>query len=107
MRINSNRKIHKMKRDPYSLLVRVMVVLVSVVVVSAVVFLACNAAVQSDYKAKRQEISKLNTDGEQEFNAKMNALRNSNNTVIDPDTGEVTTADLAFWETSLDDVTWR
>ena len=107
MRINSNRKIHKMKRDPYSLLVRVMVVLVAMVVVSAVVFLACNAAVQSDYKAKRQEINALNVDGEQEFNAKMNALRNSNNTVIDPDTGEVTTADLAYWEASLDDVTWR
>lgn len=107
MRVNANKKIHKMKRDPYRLLVRVTVVLAAVVVVSAAIFLLCNASVQTDYKAKRAEIDRLNTDGEQEFNAKMNELRNSRNTTVDPQTGETTSQDLAFWEATLDDKPWR
>ena len=107
MRINSNRKIHKMKRDPYQLLLRVTVILVAVVAISAAVFLLCNAAVQADYKSKRQEVAKLNTDGEQDFNAKMNALRESSTATIDPDTGDVVAKELAFWEQTLDEKTWR
>lgn len=107
MRINSNKKIHKMKRDPYTLLLRVTVILVAVVVVSAAIFFICNAAVQSDYKAKRAQVDKLNTDGVQDFDAKMNTLRDSHNKTIDPQTGEVSTADLPFWEIKLDDKTWR
>lgn len=107
MRINSNRKIHNLKKDPYTVLLRVTVVLVIIAVVSAGVFLVCNTAVQSDYKAKRVEIDKLNEDGEQAFNAQLNALRSNSNAVIDPQTGAVTTADLPFWEVTLDGQTWR
>ena len=107
MRINANRKIHTMKKDPYSLLIRVTGVLVAVVVVSIAVFFICNAAVQSDYHAKRAAIDKINTDGEQEFNAKLNAMRDSGNTAIDPQTGEASSADLAYWESTLDSKTWR
>ena len=107
MRINSNKKIHKLKRDPYSLLLRLTGALVIVVVLSAIVFALCNSAVQSDYKAKRTQVDKLNVDGEQAFNAKMNELRNSGSTSIDPTTGEVSKEDLAFWEKTLDSKTWR
>ena len=107
MRINSNKKIHKMKRDPYQLLLRVTGLIAAVVVVSAIVFALCNAAVQSDYRAKRAEVEKINIDGEQDFNAKMNALRASGSTSVDPTTGEVTQQDLAFWEATLDEKGWR
>ena len=66
MRINSNRKIHKMKRDPYQRLLRLLVVLAAVAVVSAVIFLACNAAVQSDYQAKLAAVKQQNIDGQQQ-----------------------------------------
>lgn len=107
MRINSNKKIHKPKRDPYSTLLRLTGVLVIIVVVSAIVFVLCNSAVQSDYKAKRAQVDKLNVDGEQAFNAQLNELRNSGNTTVDPNTGEINTADLPFWEKTLDDKPWR
>ncbi len=107
MRTNANRKIHKAKRDPYQLLVRLSLILVAVAALSAVIFLACNAAVQSDYKAKRQEVDKLNTDGEQEFNAKMNALRDSQNGTVTTDGGSTSSQDLAYWETTIDGQTWR
>lgn len=102
MRINTNHKIHKMKRDPYQLLLRVTLLFLGVAVLSAVVFALCNNAVQTDYRAKRAEIEKINIDGEQEFNAKLNELINSQNAAGNP--AGNTAADqqaLAFWETTL------
>ncbi|MEA4997932.1 MAG: M15 family metallopeptidase [Candidatus Limiplasma sp.] len=108
MRINTNHKIHKMKRDPYQLLLRVTLLFLGVAVLSAVVFALCNNAVQTDYRAKRAEIEKINIDGEQEFNAKLNELINSQNAAGNP--AGNTAADqqaLAFWETTLEEKAWR
>lgn len=107
MRINANKNIHKRKRDPYSLLVKLTGVLVAVVALSAVVFTLCNTAVQNDYKALRAEIEQVNLEGEQEFNARMNALRNSGGSDADSIAAQVDQGDLAFWETSLGQNTWR
>ena len=106
-RMKSGNNTSQTKRDPYQLLLRITVILVAVVVVSVVVFLLCNSAVQSDYQAKRQQIDQLNTDGEQEFVAKMDVLRASNSTTVNPDTGEVTAVESAYWEKTLDNVVWR
>ena len=107
MRINSNRKIHKMKRDPYQRLLRLLVVLAAVAVVSAVIFLACNAAVQSDYQAKLAAVKQQNIDGQQQHDAEMNALRNSNNQEVNPQSTDPVTGELMFWEKSLENQTWR
>jgi len=107
MRINSNKSIHKRKRDPYRLLLRLTVILVIVVAVSAAIFALCNAAVQTDYQAKRAEIEKINIDGEQEFNVRLNELISSQNASIDPATGDLVREDLAYWETTLTERTWR
>ncbi len=106
-RMKSNGKLRKKDRDSYRLLVKIVVALLIVAVVSAAVFLLCNSAVLNDYKAKRQEVDKLNADGEQAFNAQMNALSESNRVTVNPDTGEVTAVESPFWEATLDGVTWR
>ena len=105
--MKSGNNTNQTQRDPYKLLLRITVILVAVVVVSAAVFLLCNSAVQSDYRAKRQQIDQSNTDGEQEFAAKMDVLRASNLTTVNPDTGEVTAVEPAYWEKTLDNVVWR
>jgi len=107
MRINSNKKIHKMKRDPYSMLLRVTGILAALAAVSAVAFWLSNSAVESDYKALKAQIEKQNVDGEQAFNAKMNALRSSGGKTDDPIAAEQDRGDLAFWEASLNDTAWR
>jgi len=105
--MKNNGKVHKKDRDPYKLLLRIAGVLVILVVVSLAVFLLCNNAVLSDYKTMRQETDQLNSDREEQFNANMNALRQSNNATIDPDTGEVTEVEMPYWEATLNDVLWR
>ena len=108
MRTNSNKKIHKMKRDPYALLIRLTVIVGIVVVVSAVVFYLCNSLVRSDYFSKRAAVDAENAQAEQEFNARMNALRNSSATTqVDPDTGEITTVERPFWERTIGENLWR
>lgn len=107
MRINSNKKIHKLKRDPYSLLLRVVAIFAALVVVSAIAFTLSNNAVVSDYKVLRAQIDKANTDGQQEFDAKMNALRASGGKTDDPVAAEQDKGDLAFWEATLDNTGWR
>ncbi len=107
MRINSNKKIHKMKRDPYSLLLRVTGLFAVLVAVSAIAFTLSNNAVVSDYKALKAQVDKANTDGQQEFDTKMNALRASGGKTDDPVAAEQDRSNLAFWEATLDNTGWR
>ncbi len=97
----------KATRDPYKLLLRIAAILVAVVAVSVAVFLLCNAAVRKDYFAKRDEVDQLNADGEQEFNVKMNTLREAASVTVNPDTGEVTAVEPEYWEATLDETPWR
>jgi zinc D-Ala-D-Ala carboxypeptidase len=106
-RMKSNGKPHKKGHDSYRLLMKIVVALLAVAAISAAVFLLCNSSVLSDYQAKRQEVDQLNIDGEQAFNAKMNALSESNRVTVNPDTGEVTAVESPFWEATLDGVLWR
>jgi zinc D-Ala-D-Ala carboxypeptidase len=105
--MKSGNKTSPKKHDPYRTLLRITVVLVALVVVSAVVFLVCNSAVIADYKTQRAQVDQLNTGGAQEFAAKMDVLRASNATTVNPDTGEVTAVTPAYWEKTLDGVVWR
>ena len=73
MRTNSNKKIHKMKRDPYQLLIRSAGILAIVVVVGFGIFFLCRMAIESEYIGKRQALEKENAEAEQEFIARMNA----------------------------------
>ena len=56
MRVNSNKKIHKMKRDPYKTLLRAAGILAIVVVVGIGVFNLCSLAVTNDYVSTRRRI---------------------------------------------------
>ncbi|MDD3409489.1 MAG: M15 family metallopeptidase [Eubacteriales bacterium] len=107
MRVNSNKDIHKTKRDPYKLLIRLTIILAAVVAVGYGTFYLCTQAVHSDYYAKRAQVEELNAQGQQEFDAKLNALRTSANAQLDPTTGEITQGTLEAWEKTLGSQTWR
>ena len=107
MRINANKKVHKRKRDPFELLARTAGVLVVALVVGIGVFYLCTLAITNDYNATRDAIAQQNEEAEVEFNAKMNALRSNQNATLDPETGEITSADLPFWEATIEERQWR
>lgn len=107
MRINANKKIHKMKRDPYKTLLRAAGILAAVVAVGVGAFYLCSLAVTGDYVATRDRIENENAEAEQEFNAMMNELRAEQNAALKPDTGVVSSADLPSWEATLADTLWR
>ena len=77
MRINSNKKIHKMKRDPYKTLLRAAGILAIVVAVGIGGIYLCSMAVNNDYVATRNRIEQENAEAELEFSARMNELRSS------------------------------
>ena len=107
MRVNSNKKIHKMKRDPYKTLLRTAGILAIVVVVGVGVFYLCSLAVTNDYVSTRNRIENENAEAELEFNAMMNELRAEQSTALTPNTGVVSSADLPSWEKTLNDTLWR
>lgn len=107
MRINANKKVHKMKRDPYKTLLRAAGILAVIVVVGIGVFYLCSMAVTSDYVAKRDAIIQQNEEREIEFNAEMNALReakNSNSGII---SSNLSSADMQHWEATIGESEWR
>ena len=107
MRINANKKIHKMKRDPFRTMLRIVLILAIVVVVGVGGLFLCASIVNGDYIATRDRILQENEQGEVEFVARMNALRNENSAAADTNTGVITSGDLPYWEASLDGSTWR
>ena len=107
MRTNSNKKVHKIKRDPFKTLMRIAGILAAVVVVGIGVFYLCSMAVNSDYKQTRNRIEAENAEAEVEFNARMNELRNQNNRADTPEDPVVDSAELPFWEKELDGSLWR
>lgn len=107
MRTNSNKRIHKRKRDPYKTLLRFLGILAIVVVVGAGLYYLCSLAVQNDYIANRDRITAENEQGEVEFIAQMNELRSQNEAGKRQEANVVNTGDLPSWENTLDGVTWR
>ena len=106
MRINANKKIHKMKRDPYRQLLRMAGILGIAVAVGIGVYYLCTVLVVNDYQTKRVALEKHNVEAEQEFNAKMNALRN-NGTGMGGPSYDLEQGDLAYWEGTLEGSLWR
>ena len=108
MRINANKKIHKMKRDPFRTLLRMAGILAIVVAVSVAALFLSASVVNNDYIATRNRIQEENAEGEVKFNAEMNALRNASQSGGGlSDSGVISSADLPSWEATLDGSTWR
>lgn len=107
MRINSNKKIHKMKRDPYKTLLKTSGILAIVVVVGIGVYWLCSTLVVNEYKAMKVETEKQNIEGEQEFNARMNELRSSNSRAATSTGAEASQGELSYWEKTLGEDLWR
>lgn len=102
MRVNANRKIHKLKRDPYKQLLKTAGILAIVLVAGIGIFYLCTVLIVNDYQAKKVATEKYNVEAEQEFNAKMNALRSSQaQNGINP-AAQVQQGDLAFWEKEIE-----
>ena len=75
MRINPNKKVHKIKRDPYKVLTRVALILAICVAAGVGIFYLCSKAVERDYVIKRDQIDQMNEENEVEFNTRLNELR--------------------------------
>lgn len=108
MRTNSNKKVHKLKKDPYKQLQRVALILAIVVAAGAGLFYLCSLAVTHDYVTTRDRIETENAEGEVAFNAEMNALRAQNAAAKENAfAGVETNEDLPYWEKELDGKVWR
>ena len=107
MRINTNKKVHKMKRDPYKTLLRLAGILAAVVVVGIGVFYLCTLAVNSDYVSTRERIEAENAEAEVEFYTQLNELRSQNAAAKENESGIVDSADLPSWEKELAGSLWR
>ena len=107
MRINTNKKVHKMKRDPYKTLLRLAGILAAVVVVGIGVFYLCTLAVNSDYVSTRERIEAENAEAEVEFYTQLNELRSQNAAAKENESGIVDSANLPFWEKELAGSVWR
>ena len=107
MRTNSNKKVHKIKRDPYKTLLRLAGILAAVIVVGIGIFYLCSMAVTNDYTTTRDRIEAENAEAEVEFIARMNELRSQNSVVSKPSDTVQDNADLPFWEKELEGKVWR
>ena len=108
MRINPNRKVHKLKRDPYKVLTKLALILAVCVAVGVGIFYLCSKAVERDYVIKRDQIDRMNAENEVEFNTRLNELRaGANSAFSDPISGDTTEENLPSWEKTLDGKVWR
>lgn len=107
MRTNSNKKVHKAHRDPYSTLLRFVGILAAIVVVGIGVFYLCSMAVTSDYTETRNRLEAENAQAEVEFNARMNELRNQHSSANVPSESIQDRGDLPSWEKEVEGKVWR
>ncbi|MBE5778883.1 MAG: D-alanyl-D-alanine carboxypeptidase family protein [Clostridiales bacterium] len=107
MRINSNYSVHKLKKDPYRILLRLTGILAALAVVCFVAYNLCNAAIGKDIQAKRTEIDNLNEQAEIQYNTELNERRNNAGGFSDPMNSGEEAEDLPVWERTLEGSTWR
>jgi len=109
MRTDSNKKIHKIKKDPYKQLQKLAIILAIVLVVGGGLFYFCAGAITRDYINTRDRIEAENAEGEIAFNAKMNELREQNEAAARDNmiSGITSNDNLAAWEKELDGNMWR
>ena len=107
MRVNANRKVHQMKRDPFKTLVKIVIALLVFVLVGIGVFYMCSKAVESDFIQKRNATIQQNEADEIAFNTQLNEMRASNSNFFDDGTSDEVTQELQYWEKSFGDSQWR
>lgn len=107
MRTKSNYPVHKMKKDPYRVLLRLTGILALLAVLCFGAYYLCNVAIGKDIQAKRTEIDTFNEEAEIQYNTELNAQRNGDNGFSDPITGGEPAEDLPVWERTLEGSTWR
>lgn len=109
MRTDSNKKVHKVKKNPYNQLQRLTIILAIVLVVGGALFYLCAGAITRDYINTRNRIEMENAEGEIAFNAQMNALREQNAAAAREEaiSGVASGASSASWEKELDGKMWR
>lgn len=108
MRINPNKKVHKIKRDPYKVLAKLALILAVCVVAGVGIFYLCSKAVERDYVIKRDQIDQMNAENEVEFNTRLNEMRaGANNAFSDPISSDTADENLPSWEKTLDGKVWR
>jgi len=103
--MNTNPEIHRMKRDPYRQLLRLAAILAVILVAGIGIFYFCSILVANDYKMKVETLERENIEAEQEFNAKMAALRDSRSGTSLPSQTE--RGERPFWEATIEDALWR
>ena len=109
MRTNSNKKVHKMKKDPFKQLQKLALILTAVLLVCGGLFYFCSWAITKDYINTRARIEQENTQGEIAFVEQMNELRaqNAANAGGQSAAGSGTHEAGAYWEKQLDGKIWR
>ena len=107
MRVNANRKVHQMKRDPFKTLVKIVAFLLVFVIVGIGVFYLCSKAVENDFIQKRNATIQQNEEDEIAFNAQMNEMRAKGESFFESGSGEDAAQELQYWEKSIDGSTWR
>ncbi len=108
MRVNANRKVHKMKRDPFKTLTRITIILLILVLAGIGVFYLCSKLVEKDYLDKKNAILEQNQNDEVAFYTRLNEMRNNNSSAFfEEDSSQAADAVLPFWEKTVDGAIWR
>jgi len=107
MRVNTNRKVHQMKRDPFKTLVKIVAGLLAFVLVGIGVFYLCSKAVENDFVQKRNATIQQNEEGEVAHNAWLNEMRANSDNFFDDSTSDEMPKELQYWETTIDGSVWR
>ena len=107
MRTRGNLKTHKVKKDPYQILLRLSGILAITVVVGFGIFFLCRTLIQNEHVSRFEALQKQNIEAEQEFTAQMNALRASHEAANMPQEIEEETGERPVWEKEIDGSLWR
>ncbi len=108
MRVNANRKVHQMKRDPFKVLTKIVVFLLILMVVGVGVFYFCSRAIENDYLTKRNATIQKNEEDEVAFNTRLNEMRaNASENFFDTGTDTSATKELQYWEKAFGETLWR
>lgn len=107
MRINTNYSVHKFKKDPYKLLLRLAGILAVLALLCYGAYYLCNQAIGKDIVTKRNLIDQQNEQAEIQYNAELNEKRNSANAFTNPMDQGGETVELPVWERTLTGSTWR
>lgn len=108
MRVNANRKVHQMKRDPFKVLTKLVIFLLVFMVVGVGVFYFCSKTIENDYITKRNATIQKNEEDEVAFNTRLNEMRASaNENFFTTDDDSAAAKQLQYWEGTIGENLWR